>query len=104
VVFNDIGQDAWLASRDSVIGSGLRTLVALPLLDGARALGVIYADRRDAGAPLTTLDVELLQAFAERCSLWIAAQHEADLPYPEPAPPEAVDWPDLVAGHPGVTR
>lgn len=78
VVYNDIGQEAWLASRDSVASVGLRTLVALPLLDGERTLGAIYADRRDAGPPLTTLDVELLQAFAERCALWIAARQAAN--------------------------
>lgn len=103
VVFNDIGQEAWLADRESVARSGLRTLVALPLLDGARPLGVIYADRRDAGAPLTTLDVELLQAFAERCALWLAAQREAD-GTSDPSLPDAADWPALVSGHGSVTR
>jgi hypothetical protein len=103
VVFNDIGQDAWLAERDSVERSGLRTLVALPLLDGPRPLGVIYADRREAGAPLTTLDVELLQAFAERCALWIAAQREADGPH-APALPDADEWPALLSGTGTVTR
>lgn len=103
VVFNDIGQDAWLAERDSVARSGLRTLVALPLLDGPRPLGVIYADRREAGVPLTTLDVELLQAFAERCALWIAAQREADGP-PAPPLPGAEEWPALLSGYGNVTR
>ncbi|MFZ5656824.1 MAG: FHA domain-containing protein [Pseudomonadota bacterium] len=103
VVFNDIGQEAWLADRASVAGAGLRTLVALPLLDGPRLLGAIYADRREAGTPLTTLDLELLQAFAERCALWIAARREAD-GGPPPPPPEAEDWPALLAGHGGTTR
>lgn len=103
VVFNDIGQEAWLADRESVARGGLRTLVALPLLDGTRPLGVIYADRREPGAPLTTLDVELLQAFAERCALWLAARREAD---GEPAPPlpDADDWPVLLAGGGNATR
>lgn len=105
VVFNDIGQEAWLAERASVEHSGLRTLVALPLLDGSRALGVIYADRREAGAPLTTLDVELLQAFAERCALWIAAQREADgPPVPTPTLPGADEWSALISGTGSVTR
>lgn len=104
VVFNDIGQAAWLADRQSVASAGLRTLVALPLLDGQRALGVIYADRREAGAPLTTLDVELLQAFAERCALWIAAQREADAHEPEAPVPGPDEWPALIAGHGAVTR
>lgn len=102
VVFNDIGQDAWLAGRDSVALSGLRTLVAIPLMDGPRPLGVIYADRREAGAPLTTLDLELLQAFADRCALWLAAEREADGHVP--ALPDAEEWPALLSGHGTVTR
>ncbi len=103
VVFNDIGQDAWLADRDSVAIAGLRTLVALPLLDASRPLGVIYADRREPGAPLTTLDLELLQAFGERCALWLAAEREAD-GRAVPALPEAEDWPVLLSGHGTITR
>lgn len=104
VVFNDIGQDSWLAGRESVIAGRLRTLVALPLLDGARALGAIYVDRREAGPPLTTLDVELLQAFAERCALWIAAQREAGPLHDEPMPPAPDDWPSLLEGAGAITR
>ena len=96
VVFNDIGQDAWLSSRESVVRAGLRTLVALPLLDGATPLGAVYADRRESGPPLTTLDVELLQAFAERCALWLAARNEAA---GTAEPPSHDDLSQLLAGH-----
>ncbi|GAB6197554.1 FHA domain-containing protein [Lysobacter xanthus] len=85
VVFNDVMPDLHLSSRDSIVHAGLRTLVALPLLDGRKAMGAIYADRREAGPPLTTLDVELLQAFAERCALWLAARSEAEGGLPDPA-------------------
>ncbi|AXK73541.1 FHA domain-containing protein [Lysobacter sp. TY2-98] len=96
VVFNDIGQDAWLSGRESVVRGGLRTLIALPLMDGTRVLGAIYADRREAGPPLTTLDVELLQAFAERCALWLAARGESQGGIEPPGPGE---WTQLLAGH-----
>ncbi|GAB2515839.1 GAF domain-containing protein [Lysobacter humi (ex Lee et al. 2017)] len=102
VVLNDIGQEAWLARRESVIQSRLRTLVALPLFDEERPLGVIYADRREPGAPLTDLDLELLQAFAERCALWIAAERGDPEPG-GPPPPSEDDWPTLFTGS-GVTR
>ena len=99
VVYNDVVQDALLSGRESVVRSGLRTLVALPLLDGGNALGAIYADRREAGPPLTTLDVELLQAFAERCALWLAAHGEAN---PQPSPPVPGEWQNLLADHGGT--
>ncbi|MCW0203405.1 FHA domain-containing protein [Rhodanobacter thiooxydans] len=90
VVFNDIGGDAWPGACASVVQGGLRTLVCLPLLDGDRVLGAIYADRREPGPPLTTLDLELLEAFAERTALWLIA-HRAreDLAM---VPPTPLDW------------
>lgn len=104
VVFNDIGQDAWLAGRASVADSGLRTLAAIPLMDDARPLGVIYADRRDPGPPLTTLDIELLQAFADRCALWLAAGREADGQPLAESPARSDQWPALVAENGSLTQ
>ncbi len=90
VVFNDIGGDAWPGACASVVQGGLRTLVCLPLLDGDRALGAIYADRREPGPPLTTLDLELLEAFAERTALWLIAHRaRGDLAM---VPPTPLDW------------
>ncbi|HEY4581847.1 MAG TPA: FHA domain-containing protein [Lysobacter sp.] len=96
VVFNDVGQPAWITGRDANARSGLRTLVALPLLAGERIVGAIYADRRDAGPPLTTFDLELLQAFAQRCALWLAVRGEPD---DGAAPPTSGDWSRLLADH-----
>lgn len=73
-----------------MVQGGLRTLVCLPLLDGDRVLGAIYADRREPGPPLTTLDLELLEAFADRTALWLSAHHASDaLAARVPGP---VDW------------
>ena len=74
VVINDALADPELAGRASVIAGGLRTLVCLPLLAGGEILGVVYADNRRAGSVITTMDLDLLRAFAERASLWIAAR------------------------------
>jgi hypothetical protein len=94
VVFNDNGQDAGLASREAVPLGGLRTLVAVPLLAGSAPLGAIYADRRESGPPLTTLDVELLQVFSERLARWLAARNEA---WRDDEPPSPVDLSNLLA-------
>lgn len=104
VVANDIGQEAWLASRASVASAGLSALVCLPLLDGASVLGAVYADRVRPGPAITTLDLELLEAFAERAALWIAARRASkqldsqasdstDVPLP--------GWNAIVAAHVG---
>lgn len=78
VVVNDIGGEPALAARASVVAGGLRALVCLPLLDGVRPFGAIYADRTTPGAAITELDLELLQAFAERAALYMIARRASD--------------------------
>jgi hypothetical protein len=84
VVVNDIGSEAWLAERASVIASDLKTLVCLPLLDRATVFGAVYADRRGTadgrpGEPITDFDLELLTAFAESATLYLLARHAMHL-------------------------
>ena len=78
VVANDIGRDRWLSARASVVAGGLSALVCLPLLEDGEALGAIYADRVGAGEAVSVLDLELLEAFAERAALYIAARRASD--------------------------
>lgn len=73
VAVNEIDSEPWLAGRASVIGLGLQCLVCLPLLDGERVLGAVYADRSEPGEPITQLDLELLSAFAESAAVWMLA-------------------------------
>lgn len=109
VVANDIGREAWLSSRESVIAAGLSALVCLPLLDGAHTLGAVYADRVSPGPPINTLDVELLEAFAERAALWIAARRGSELLERQAAEApvsgthgwNGPEWSRIVAAHAG---
>lgn len=98
VVANDIRNEAWLASRESVVAAGLSALVCLPLMDGERALGAVYVDRVTPGPPISTLDLELLQAFAENAAVWIAARRTSEQ---LDAQADAVDWDSIVAAHAG---
>jgi len=79
IVANDIGGEAWLAARHSVVAAGLSALACLPLLEDGRAFGAIYVDRVRPGPAITELDLELLQAFVEGAAVWIAAQRTATL-------------------------
>ncbi len=89
VVCNDIGTEAWLSERQSVVAAGLHALVCVPLLDGAETIGALYADRVHDGPPITSLDLELLEAFAERASLWISVRRASDaLRLLDPVAPE----------------
>ncbi|HEY4556183.1 MAG TPA: FHA domain-containing protein [Lysobacter sp.] len=78
VVVNQVENEPWLSGRASVIGGGLRSLVCLPLLDRDKVLGAVYADRRGHGEPITEVDLELLQAFAETATLWLLAGRAID--------------------------
>jgi len=73
VAINQVASDPWLSGRESVVAMGLHSLVCLPLLDGKRVLGAVYADRREPGEPITQLDLELLGAFAESAAVWLLA-------------------------------
>lgn len=78
VVVNQIGNEAWLARRASVVESGVQSLVCLPLLERDHVLGAVYADRRGRGESITAVDLELLQAFAETATLWLLAGRALD--------------------------
>ena len=95
VVVNDALADAELSGRASVIAGGLRTLVCLPLLAGGDILGVVYADSKRAGSLITSMDLDLLRAFAERAALWIAARRGV-VALAELLPRQAPAWTDIV--------
>lgn len=93
VVVNDTRLDPTLSGRASVITGGIRSLLALPVLNDGEVLALIYADRSGLAEPLTEFDVQLLQAFCERAALWIVARRGmAALAEPPP-----LDWPSIVA-------
>lgn len=75
---NRIDSAPWLAGRASVVAGGIQSLVCLPLLDGTRAVGAVYADRREPGEPVTQLDLDILAAFAESAAVWVLAGNALD--------------------------
>jgi hypothetical protein len=101
VVVNDVGGEAWLASRQSVVAAGLSALACLPLLEDGRAFGAIYVDRVRPGPAITELDLELLQAFVEGAAVWIAAQRAAAMLDGGATGRErpATRWDGIVAAH-----
>ncbi len=62
----------WLKGAPSVVGQGLRALGCVPLLHHGRLLGLIYVDTDEQAKQFTELDVELMQAFAERAATALA--------------------------------
>jgi len=93
VVVNDTQNDPSLARRASVITGGIRSLLALPVINGSEVLALVYADRTGVAEPLTEFDVQLLQAFCERAALWIVARR--GIAALTELPP--LDWPSIVA-------
>lgn len=72
VVSADARADAELGERPSILATGIRALLCVPIHALDRLIGVLYADSRQPGAVFTELDLELLQALAVQAGLAIA--------------------------------
>lgn len=97
IVVNDVEREGWLSARASVAAAGIRALVCLPLLEGERVLGAVYADRAAGGSAITTLDLDLLQAFTEHAAMWIAARQAS-----EQLEQHAPQWTQILSAHAGA--
>lgn len=74
VVCCDTTDSPWLGARPSVRLGGIRALVCVPLQMRGDAMGVVYADSRKPGPPITDLDMELIGTVAEHASAALAAR------------------------------
>jgi hypothetical protein len=72
IVSADARSDAELGERASVIATGIRALLCVPVHALDRIIGVMYADSRKPGAAFTELDLEILEALASQAGLAIA--------------------------------
>lgn len=72
VVSADALSDAELGARASVVATGIRALLCVPVRALDRLIGVMYADSRKPGAAFTELDLEILEALAAQAGLAIA--------------------------------
>jgi hypothetical protein len=72
VVSSDVHSDAELGERASVVASGIRALLCVPVRALDRLIGVLYADSRKPGAAFTELDLEIVEALAAQAGLAIA--------------------------------
>jgi hypothetical protein len=80
VVSADTRSDVELGARASIIATGIRALLCVPIHTLDRLIGVMYADSRKPGAAFTELDLEILQALAGQAGLAIAvARLDAEL-------------------------
>ncbi len=72
VVAVDTRADAELGERASIVNTGIRALLCVPVHALDRLIGVMYADSRQPGKAFTELDLEILQALAAQAGLAIA--------------------------------
>lgn len=80
VVSADARSDAELGERASVVATGIRALLCVPVHALDRLIGVMYGDSRNPGAAFTELDLEILEALAAQAGLAIAvARLDAEL-------------------------
>ena len=80
VVSADASSDAELGGRASVVATGIRALLCVPVQALDRLIGAMYADSRKPGAAFTELDLEILEGLAAQAGLAIAvARLDAEL-------------------------
>ena len=72
VVAADTRTDAELGERASIVNTGIRALLCVPVHALDRLIGVMYADSRKPGKAFTELDLEILEALAAQAGLAIA--------------------------------
>ena len=72
VVAVDTRADAELGERASIVNTGIRALLCVPVHALDRLIGVMYADSRQPGKAFTELDLEILAALAAQAGLAIA--------------------------------
>ncbi len=68
----------WLGTRPSVRLGGIRSLLCVPLTLGSRSTGVLYADSRKPGPPITELDIELVENVTRQAAAAIEAARFED--------------------------
>lgn len=74
VVCCDTNESPWLGSRPSVRLGGIRGIVCVPLRITGNTMGVVYADSRAPGPPVTELDLELIENVAGHAAAALAAR------------------------------
>jgi transcriptional regulator with GAF, ATPase, and Fis domain len=62
----DPARQSAFAAQHSIVQSGLRSIVCVPVLTGGIVRGAVYADRRKAETPFGRDDLELLTAFVRQ--------------------------------------
>jgi len=78
VVCCDTSDSPWLGTRPSVRLGGIRSLLCVPLTLGGRFTGVLYADSRKPGPPITELDIELVENVTRQAAAAIEAARFED--------------------------
>jgi GAF domain-containing protein len=73
VVCCDTNDSPWLAARPSVRLGGIRSLLCVPLTLSSQSIGVLYADSRLPGPPITELDIELVENVTRQAAAAIEA-------------------------------
>ncbi|MEO6688382.1 MAG: GAF domain-containing protein [Dokdonella sp.] len=78
VVCCDTNDSPWLGARPSVRLGGIRSLICIPLTLSGRSIGVLYADSRLPGPPITELDIELVENVTRQAAAAIEAARLED--------------------------
>jgi len=67
----DTATDQRLAAAVSIVASGIRSIMSVPIFHKADFYGILYLDTGDIGAPFSPDDLELLTTFAGQVGIFV---------------------------------
>jgi len=79
LIVADIGQDREWRAHQSIVGQGIRSLMAVPLQTDDRVIGLLYLDSQGSARRFTSQDLELLTVMANVAAIRIERERLAEV-------------------------
>jgi serine phosphatase RsbU (regulator of sigma subunit) len=79
LLIQDVDLDAGLQNRDSIIGRGIRSLMAVPIQTDERVIGILYLDSPASAAGFAIEDLNLLTVMANIAGIRIERERLAEI-------------------------
>src|SRR5690606_22907505 len=69
LIANDAGLDARFSASESIVGFRVKSVVRAPLVVAEKVLGALYLDNREQSVIYSTVDAEIVTAFANQAAI-----------------------------------
>jgi adenylate cyclase len=67
----DTATDQRLSAAKSIVASGIRSIMSVPILQKSEFFGILYLDTADIGAPFSADDLDMLASLASQVAVFV---------------------------------